>query len=207
MKSLPRSVLLALISLFSLVCAAESQTANVPRVAATTPAPAAPDHELAANDLIEIKVFQEPDLDTTARIAADGRISFPLIGEVAVTGKNAQQAARVIRDKLEARFLVNPQVTLAVLESAKRLFTVLGQVQRPGTYRFPERDSLNLIQVIGIAGGYSRIADASRVTVKRRVDGRDSVFQLDAKKMAREQSISPFDIRPGDMITVGERLF
>ena len=184
MTSLPRSVLPTLISLFLLLCAARSQTANVPRTAA--PAPTA-DHELAANDLVEIKVFQETDLDTTARIAADGRISFPLIGEVAIVGKNAQQAARIIRDKLEARFLVNPQVTLAVLESAKRLFTVLGQVQRPGTYRFPERDSLNLIQVIGIAGGYSRIADASRITVKRRVDGRDSVFQLDAKKMAREQ--------------------
>ena len=204
-------MLLALISLLFLCRAAHSQTANVPRAVATAPVPAlaaaAPDHELAANDLIEIKVFQEADLDTTARISADGKISFPLIGEVAVAGKNAQQAARVIRDKLEARFLVNPQVTLAVLESAKRLFTVLGQVQRPGTYRFPDREVLNLIQVIGIAGGYSRIADASRITVKRRVDGRDSVFQLDAKKMAREQSTSPFDIRPGDMITVGERLF
>ena len=207
MTSLPRSVLLALISLFLLCCAAQSQTANVPRGVAAAPLPAAPDHELAANDLIEIKVFQEPDLDTSARIAADGKISFPLIGEVAVAGKNAQQAARVIRDKLEARFLVNPQVTLAVIESAKRLFTVLGQIQRPGTYRFPDREPLNLIQVIGIAGGYSRIADSSRITVKRRVDGRDSVFQLDAKKMAREQSIAPFDIRPGDMITVAERLF
>ena len=162
---------------------------------------------LAANDLLEIKVFQEADLDTTARISGDGKLNFPLIGEVAIGGKTVQQGTRLIRDRLEARFLVDPQVTIRVLEPVKRLFTVLGQVQRPGTYRFPDRETLNLIQVIGVAGGYSRLADPTRVTVKRRTDGKESVFRLDAKRMARDETIKAFEVAPGDMIVVGERLF
>ena len=162
---------------------------------------------LAANDRIEIKVFHEPDLDTTARISGDGKITFPLIGEVAVAGKTAQAAARLIRDRLEARFLVDPQVTLTVVEPSRRLFTVLGQVQRPGTYRFPDRETLNVIQVIGIAGGYTRLADPARITVKRHANGKDIVLQLNAKRMARDEEAKPFEVEPGDLITIGERLF
>jgi polysaccharide export outer membrane protein len=93
------------------------------------------------------------------------------------------------------------------MEQAKRLFTVLGQVQRPGTYRFPDREALNLIQVIGIAGGYTRLADPARITVKRQVEGRETVFRVDGKRMAREGGSEPFVVRAGDMITVSERLF
>ena len=167
----------------------------------------APGHILAPNELVEIKVFQEPELDTTIRIPADGRIAFPLVGEIAIAGKSVQQATRLIRDRLEARFLVNPQVRIAVLEEAKRLFTVIGQVQRPGTYRFPERQALDIIQVIGIAGGYTRLANAGRITVKRRVDGKETVFRVDGKRLARDEKAAPFPVEAGDIITVGERLF
>ena len=176
-------------------------------VPALPPAAAAPGHVLAVNELIEIKVFQEPDLETTTRIPEDGRVTVPLIGEIAVAGKTVQQATRLIHDKLEARFLVNPQVTVSVVEQAKRLFTVLGQVQRPGTYRFPERQDLDLLQVIGIAGGYTRLADAARITVKRRVAGKDTVLRVDGKRLARDQKSGQFPVESGDLITVAERLF
>jgi protein involved in polysaccharide export with SLBB domain len=168
-----------------------------------------PSHVLLPGELIQIKVFQEPDLDTAVRIPGDGRVNFPLIGDVALSGQSVQQATRVIRDRLQARFLVNPQVSIAVLEPAKRLFTVLGQVQRPGTYRFPatEQQNLDLLQVIGIAGGYTRLADSGRITVKRRIDGSEKIFRLDGKRLARGESGEPFSIISGDVITVGERLF
>jgi protein involved in polysaccharide export with SLBB domain len=166
-----------------------------------------PNHLLGPQDIIEVKVYQEQDLDTTARVSDDGKINFPLIGDVVVNGKTEQQAARLIRDRLQARFLVDPQVTVTVVQQNKRLFTVLGQVQHPGTYRFPERESLNLIQVIGIAGGYTRLADTGRITVKRNEQGRDVVFRLDANRMARDQATKAFVVVPGDLITVGERAF
>jgi polysaccharide export outer membrane protein len=164
-------------------------------------------HILAPDELIEIKVFQEPELTTSTRIPDDGRINFPLIGDVTVAGKSVQQATRMIQDRLGARFLVNPQVTIAVIEPAKRLFTVLGQVQRPGTYRFPDRQSLDLMQVIGIAGGYTRLADPAKITVKRRVSGKETVFRVDGKRLATDQNSTPFVVNDGDLVTVGERIF
>ena len=166
-----------------------------------------PSHVLVPGEFIQIKVFQEPDLDTSVRIPGDGHVNFPLIGEIALAGQSVQQAIRVIHDRLQARFLVNPQVSIAVLEPAKRLFTVLGQVQRPGTYRFPEQQELDLLQVIGIAGGYTRLADPGRIIVKRRIDGAEKVIRLDGKRLAKGESVEPFSIMSGDVITVGERLF
>ena len=166
-----------------------------------------PDHVLAANELIAVKVFQEPDLDVSVRVTADGKVNLPLVGEVAVAGKTASEATRLIRDRLEARFLVNPQVSISIVEEAKRLFTVLGQVQRPGTYRFAERQALDLVQVIGIAGGYTRIANAGNITVKRRAAGKEIVVRMDGKRLARDKNAEPFVIEAGDIITVGERLF
>ena len=164
-----------------------------------------PNHVLAANESIQIKVFNEPDLDTSARIAEDGKISFPLIGEVALGGLTIQKASELIRDRLSKRFLVNPQVSISLVEMNRRLFTVLGQVQRPGTYRFPDHGSLSLVQVVGIAGGYTRLASPSRIIVKR-LSG-DKVFKLDGKRMASDAGTKPFIIEGGDIITIGERLF
>lgn len=166
-----------------------------------------PSHVLVPGELIQVKVFQEPDLDTSVRIPGDGHVNFPLIGEITLAGQSVQQATRVIRDRLQARFLVNPQVSIAVLEPAKRLFTVLGQVQRPGTYRFAEQQELDLLQVIGIAGGYTRLADPGRISIKRRINGSESIIRLDGKRLARGENVEPFSIVSGDVITVGERLF
>jgi len=166
-----------------------------------------PSHVLVPGEFVQIKVFQEPDLDTAVRIPGDGIVNFPLIGEVSLAGQSVQQAARVIHDRLQSRFLVNPQVSIAVLEPAKQLITILGQVQRPGTYRLPEQQGLDLLQVIGLAGGYTRLADPGRIVVKRRNAGSEKIIRLDGKRLARGESGEPFPIRTGDVITVGERLF
>ncbi len=174
---------------------------------ATAKVEVSPNYVLGPNDVISIKVFDEPELDTTLRIPEEGAVNFPLIGEITLHGKNVQQAAKLIRDRLAERYLVNPQVNVMVMEATKHLVTVLGQVQRPGTYRFPDRDALNLIQVIGIAGGYTRLADSSHVTVKRLIKQKETVFKLNAKKMASEQSSKAFEIMPGDIVIIGERIF
>ncbi|MDQ6860078.1 MAG: polysaccharide biosynthesis/export family protein [Verrucomicrobiota bacterium] len=196
-------------SALTLVCLASARAQGTAEPAApVSPAiAAAPSHVLAPGELVQIKVFQEPDLDTAVRIPSDGRITFPLIGEVTMAGETVQGATRTIHDRLQARFLVNPQVTISVIEQAKRLFTVLGQVQRPGTYRFPESQSLDVLQVVGIAGGYTRVADPGKITLKRRTAGEERVFRLDGKRLARGQGSELFLVVPGDVITVGERLF
>lgn len=162
---------------------------------------------LSPDDLVEIKVFQEDDLHTTARISRDGMIVFPLVGPVKIGGVTVERAAAILRERLQANQLVDPQVNVTVMEYAKRRFTVLGEVQRPGAYEIPDRDSLNLLEAIGMAGGFTRIAQPAKVTLKREVQGRERVYKLNAKKMAHDPATPTFLIRPNDIITVGERLF
>ncbi|MDB6175431.1 MAG: Polysaccharide biosynthesis/export protein [Chthoniobacteraceae bacterium] len=188
--------ILYLFAIATLVCISQSYCAN-----------SADNYVLRGDDLVEIKVFQEDDLTTRVRIPSDGQISFPLIGSLRVGSRTVREAEDLIRKELGERFLVHPQVNLSVLEYARTIFTVIGQVQRPGTYKFPDRSSLNLVQAIGIAGGYTRIADTTRITLKRRTGGKELVQKLDAKRMAKENTTVAFEIKAGDIITVGERIF
>ena len=161
---------------------------------------------LAPNDLVDIKVFQEDDLESKLRISQDGTITFPLIGQVRIGGRTPQQAARIIRDALARGYIINPQVTVNVLSFTKYRVTVLGQVQKPGSYDFPDREKLGLLEAIGLAGGYTRGANPSRVLVKRLADGREQVFRVNAKAMASERAPT-FEVIPGDVITVSESRF
>ena len=66
---------------------------------------------------------------------------------------------------------------------------------------------LDLLQVIGIAGGDTRLADPGRIILKRRISGSEQIIRLDGKRMARGEIGEPFSMRSGDVITVSERLF
>jgi protein involved in polysaccharide export with SLBB domain len=161
-----------------------------------------------AGDLLDVKVYQEPDLDSTLRVARDGAVVFPLIGRVGVGGLTPQEAAKVIRDALDKDYIINPQVSLRVTEYARRSYTVLGEVQKPGSYDMPDRASVSLLEAVGMAGGYTRVANASNVTVKRRVGKNETIFRLNAKKMAADGGPSAsFEIKSDDVITVAESIF
>jgi polysaccharide export outer membrane protein len=184
--------------------------AQEPRLQAIAEGPSSgpeSNYQLSANDLLKVKVFQEDDLESTVRVSKDGTATFPLIGVVKIGGKSPQEAAKLIRDLLAKDYLVNPQVNVTVMEYAKRRFVVLGQVQRPGAYDMPDRDSMRLLQAIGMAGGYTRIADPGKITLKRTQSGKEEIFKLNAKSMAKGDSKTEFEVLPGDVITVGESIF
>ena len=161
----------------------------------------------APNDVLEIKVFQEDDLACRLRVSPKGTIIFPLIGVVAVGDMTPQEAAETIRVKLANDYLVNPQVTVTVYDYGKRRFAVLGEVQKAGTYDMPEREKVTLLDAIAMAGGYTRIADPAKITLKRKKGEKQTIVRLNAKTMAKDDRVVSFEIQPGDVITVGESLF
>jgi protein involved in polysaccharide export with SLBB domain len=165
-------------------------------------------YKLSANDLLDFRVFQEPELDGVIRVSGDGSAIFPLIGAVTVAGRTVAQATEQIKARYRDGYLVYPQVSLTVRTYAQKLFTVLGQVQKPGSYDMKGSDEITLLQAIGMAGGYTKIANPGRVTVKRQQeDGGERVIKLDAKRMARGDDSASFYVKPGDVITVAESLF
>jgi protein involved in polysaccharide export with SLBB domain len=71
----------------------------------------------------------------------------------------------------------------------------------------PEREKVTLLDAIAMAGGYTRIADPSKVTLKRKEGGKETIIRLNAKTMAKDVRNASFEILPGDVITIGESLF
>ena len=187
-----------------------SRSASGQTAVATTnyvPVVAATNYLLSPNDVVHIQVFKEPNLDTKARVANDGSIIFPLLGPVALGGKSLGQATTFLQTLLEKDYLVSPQVTLEVVEFAKRRFTILGQVQKPGPYEFPDdQPTMNVIQAISMAGGYTRIAAPTKVKVRRKQGDRILTFNVDAKAMMKGNN-KPFEILRDDTVEVGESLF
>src|SRR5436190_22772544 len=164
---------------------------------------------LSANDQVAVEVFGEEDLRTNGRLNAEGNLSLPLLGSVHLSGLTLTQATSRVTELYARDYLVNPKVNVSLVSYAKRRFTVLGQVNRPGSFEMPEGSpsGIDLLEAVAMAGGYTRIAAPERITVRRHGPKGDEVLKVDAKRLARGEGNKNFMVRPGDTITVGESIF
>ena len=132
---------------------------------------------------------------------------MPLIGSVSLKGRTVDQAAAEITRLLADGYLVSPQVTVNVISYSKRTFTVLGQVSKPGTFVIPDNQTITLLDAVGMAGGFTRIAHQRKVTLKRRAGNSVKVFEVDAKQLAVSHGSHGVTIQEGDIINVPESPF
>ena len=112
----------------------------------------APAHTLGPGDVVEIKVYREPDLAGIYRVSNDGVIDFPLIGDVKLLAQRPEQVEDDIRGRLAAGFLVEPKVTVFVKERNSQKIHVLGQVNKPGSFNY--ETGMTVIQAVTNAGGF-----------------------------------------------------
>jgi len=163
---------------------------------------------LSPNDQVAVEVFGEDELRTNSRLNGEGNLSLPLLGSIRLSGLTLTQAASRLTELYGRDYLVNPKVNVTLVGYAKRRFTILGQVNRPGSYEMPEGSpgGVDLLEAIAMAGGYTRIAAPERVSVRRQSAGNDQVIKVDAKRVARGAS-KGFLVVPGDTITVAESIF
>ena len=164
-------------------------------------------YRIQPNDVVEVRVFQEDDLNTVAKVNADGKIALPLVGSVTIAGKTIEQAIGVIQAAYRNGYLVNPQISILVNDYGRQFFTVLGQVARPGSYSFDGTKSISLLEAIGLAGGYTRIANPGRITIERKQGGKSVIIPVDARRSAKSKDLVTVEVKAGDIITVGESFF
>jgi polysaccharide biosynthesis/export protein len=146
--------------------------------------------KLGIGDAIRVTVFQQPDLTTETRINEKGSIGMPLIGEVKVAGQSQAEAAKQIAAKLkDGKFLMNPQVAVALTTVRSRQVSVLGAVARPGRYALDDTSS-QLSDVIAAAGGITA-AGADTVVVIR--DGKETRVPAIGKR---------YELKGGETINV-----
>jgi protein involved in polysaccharide export with SLBB domain len=159
---------------------------------------------LGAGDVIDVKVYGEPELTNTYQINPDGHVNLPLIGLVFIQGFSPDQAALEIANQYNTTFLKNAQVTILVKEFNSRRVFVLGEVGKPGPY--PYNEKMSVIAAIAMAGGTNKTADANRTILTRDTKGEQTRFIIPVGKIGKGQS-PDIPLAPGDIIFVPESIF
>jgi polysaccharide export outer membrane protein len=210
-RSLPRRTLLgsvalsALLSTLACVLAPALPGCTPPARSAHVAMPPEEDTTLGTGDLFDVRVYGEEDLSADYRVAQDGTIDFPLIGRIEVAGLEPGAVANTIADRLrDGHYLVQPHVSVVVREYTSKRISVLGAVRNPGSY--PMRSGMGVVEAIGLAGGFTSLANRDATLITRTVGGELHRYSapIDRITQGDEEDIP---VRAGDIIRVPERLF
>lgn len=175
-------------------------SAGIP-VAAVAAAPGSVDYKISPLDVLDISVFQVPDLTKAVQVNSGGQISLPLIGAVTASGKTTQTLEQEIAAKLGAKYLQSPQVTVVVKEYTSQRVTVEGAVNKPGV--FPMTGRTTLLQSVAMAGGLDRVADPRGIVVFREADGVRTAAKFDLPAIRSGKESDPVLVG-GDVVVVDQ---
>jgi polysaccharide export outer membrane protein len=203
--------------LLGLVLTFMAGTACMPRATAapdTAPAVARDDanhddkklsYKLQPLDLLKIQVFQEPDLDRDVRVSKNHTIVLPLVGTVDLTNLTVHDAEQLITDLYGRDYLVDPQISITVSEYTSRSLSVLGAVGSPGSVVIPPERDLTLVDAIAHAGGFSRLANQTNVSLTRTLpSGETQHFTINVDQLIRGNAPRQWIVQDGDVVFVSE---
>jgi protein involved in polysaccharide export with SLBB domain len=193
----------ALISL-SILCGAMACLLAMPAQAQTAPPTAKSGndpvasllstYQLAAGDVISIRVFGEDDLSREkVRLTDAGTIPYPVLGEVKARGLTIGEIERAITNGLSGRYLINPRVSVTVEEY--RPFYINGMVDKPGAYPF--QPGLTVLKASSLAGGFKERASFSKITIIRETNPKAGPQKADINT----------PVNAGDTIFIEESFF
>ena len=139
------------------------------------------EYKIGAKDLLEIKVFESPELSQTVRVSEDGSISLPLLGRIEVQGLTKDAVEAKLAGLLEAKYLKNAQVSVFIKEYQSQQVAVIGAVEVPGTYELVGR--MSLLQVISQAGGLKENASNEILVLREGRSGNTATITIDLKDL------------------------
>lgn len=154
---------------------------------------------LTAGDVFEVRVFGQEHLGGTFQVQEDGTIVVPLLGPVDVDGKTKTEVGQLLEQRFGAGYLRDPHVTVIMTERENLEVSVLGQVQRPGT--FPYIEKLTLVQAISEAGGLNELAHSRKVKLTRKGPTGVGTYDVSVKAIT-EGRAADILLQPGDIIFV-----
>ncbi|MDA8100381.1 MAG: polysaccharide export protein [Nitrospiraceae bacterium] len=151
------------------------------------------EYAIGEGDLLKITVYDNADLTTEARVN-DGKITFPLIGEVYVNDLTVSEIEKIMSVRLADGYLKQPQVSVFILEFKKTVY-VNGEVRNPGSYKLTK--GLTVLKAITLAGGLTSKAAEGRTKIIRKTDKGEVTIKAKLDDL----------VEPDDIITVPESWF
>ncbi len=159
------------------------------------------DNTIGVDDVLRIGVYGYDDLKTETRVSSNGRITFPMVGELQVAGKSTFKAEQLIANALsKGGFIQDAHVSVIILENNSQRVSVLGHVNAPG--RYPLDSVTTLIDVIAMAGGI-RDTGEEKVIITRYENGQAHKQEIDLhEQLSISENPKHFEIQQGDVIYV-----
>jgi polysaccharide export outer membrane protein len=165
------------------------------------PANAGGVYRLQSGDVVDVAIYQLPDLNRTAEIDGAGSINLALVGAVPAAGRSVRQLEEEIAGRYRARYLQNPQISVSVKDAVGLRVTVDGAVRRPGVVM--ARGDMTLLRVLAEAQGFTDTADLTNVIVMRNSPQGRTAARFDANAI-RSGSMQDPPVLGGDTIVVDD---
>jgi len=174
---------------------------QAPAVGTAAGTPQRSDYIIGPEDLLEISVFELEGLNKTVRVSEEGMINLPLLGEVQAEGQTRRGLEETVRALLEEKYINNPQVSVFIREYRSRSVSVIGSVQKPGSYKL--LGARTLIHMISEAGGLTDRAGPELYLMRIGADGRSSRITVDIEElMVQGLPEANLVVRAGDVINI-----
>lgn len=158
------------------------------------------EYRIGPEDVLHISVWKEEDLDRKVLVRPDGGISFPLAGDIQVSGRTPLEVQDEIRSRLQ-RYVPDAEVTVSVDKISGYTVFVLGEVEQPGQFTLGRY--VDVVQALTLAGGFTPYASNRNIQVLRRQDGREVTFSFDFRAVSRGRNLEQnIILQSGDVVLV-----
>ncbi len=162
---------------------------------------------LQPGDLVDIQVYMEDDMNRVLRLSGNGTITFPLVGNIKLSGLTLEQAEQRLAKRLTS-YIKHPQVSMLVKEYGNKTVYVLGQVSKPASIEIPPEKPLTVLEAITSVGGFTDIANTSKVRVLRMENGKQKTIDVDVTQITKQGNKSmDIALKPGDVVFVPQSMF
>jgi polysaccharide export outer membrane protein len=157
------------------------------------------DYKIGPNDLLEIRVFELPDLNLTVRVSEDGSITFSLLGRIEVAGYTAYGLEQKLATVLTEKYVPGgAHVSVFIREYQK--ISVIGAVGQPGMYELV--GPTTLLQAIAQAGGLTALATDEVYVYRKEADGKQTIITIDLDDLNSGNRDLNIDLKPKDVISI-----
>jgi polysaccharide export outer membrane protein len=159
-----------------------------------------PDYLLGPGDIIDIAVWKDETLTKSVVVLPDGKISFPLIGEIRAAGRTVPQLKQEITKKISP-YAPDPIISIEVRQVNSMLVYVIGRVNTPG--RFSLNTNINVLQALTMAGGLNSFAKRDKIRIFRREGGKTTIFRFKYDDVTEGSNLEQnIVLQRGDIIVV-----
>lgn len=158
------------------------------------------DYIMGAGDVIGISVWKDDSLTRTVVVLPDGKITFPLLGDIVAGGKTVAQLKQLLEAGL-TRYVADSSVTVEVKQSNSMIIYIIGRVNAPGRQVLVA--NTNVLQALAMAGGPNPFAKKNKVKVFRQEEGKTAMFMFDYDAVAEGRHLEMnIELKRGDVIIV-----